>query len=102
VNGQMALEELERNKYALALMDVQMPVMDGLQATRRWRQREAVTGQHLVIIALTANAMMGDRERCLEYGMDHYLTKPIQRERLIEALYQVGGQSFSVPTPVAH
>jgi two-component system sensor histidine kinase/response regulator len=94
-NGQLALDELERNPYDLALMDVQMPVLDGLEATRRWRQREASTGRHLIMVALTANAMMGDRERCLEHGMDFYLTKPIHRDRLLEVLNQVRASQSS-------
>jgi CheY-like chemotaxis protein len=72
----------------VVLMDVQMPDMDGLEASRkintRWRPQERPR-----IIAMTANAMQGDRDMCLEAGMDDYLTKPIRVERLVEALHQV-------------
>ncbi len=81
-NGQEALDALERYPYALVLMDCQMPVLDGLTATRLIRNREHASGHHVPIIALTANAMTGDRERCLEAGMDDYLSKPIWREQL--------------------
>jgi len=69
-------------------MDVQMPGMDGLRATAliRQRERELNTGHHLPILALTAHAMSGDRERCLEAGMDGYLSKPIRTPELIQAL----------------
>jgi len=81
-NGQEALDALERFPYALVLMDCQMPVLDGLAATRQIRTREHTSGHHVPIVALTANAMKGDRERCLEAGMDDYLSKPIWRDQL--------------------
>jgi CheY-like chemotaxis protein len=79
-NGREALELWERNQscqFDMILMDVQMPEMDGLQVTARIREREIATGAHIPIIAVTAHAMKGDRERCLEAGMDAYITKPI-------------------------
>lgn len=82
-NGQEALDRLKQGRYALVLMDCQMPVMDGYTAARRRRQIEAEAGlPRLPIIAMTANAMIGDREKCLEAGMDDYLTKPLDRTKL--------------------
>src|SRR5579863_2212764 len=74
-NGRQAIEALERHKFDLVLMDVQMPEMGGLEATRIIREKEKASGQHLPIIAMTAHAMQGDREQCLEAGMDGYLAK---------------------------
>jgi CheY-like chemotaxis protein len=85
-NGQEALYTLEREPFDLVLMDVQMPEMDGLEATRAIRAREQGTDRHLPIVALTAHAMMGDRERCLAAGMDGYVTKPVQSQQLLQAL----------------
>jgi CheY-like chemotaxis protein len=84
-NGIEAIECVERQTYDVVLMDVQMPEMDGLEATRRMNARWP-NGERPRIVAMTANAMEGDRELCLAAGMDDYLTKPIRVERLVEAL----------------
>ncbi|UNC92009.1 response regulator [Candidatus Contubernalis alkaliaceticus] len=81
-NGMEALECLGNNPYDLILMDVQMPEMDGFQATARIRQKEQETGKHIPIIAMTAHAMKGDMERCLQAGMDDYISKPIDAKKL--------------------
>jgi signal transduction histidine kinase/CheY-like chemotaxis protein len=85
-NGREAVEELKKRTFDLVLMDVQMPEVDGLEATGFIREREKSTGAHQRIIALTAHAMKGDRERCLAAGMDGYLTKPIRPKELDEVL----------------
>jgi len=88
-NGIEALERLRHGPYHLILMDMQMPEMDGLQATREIRQHEIGTGRHIPIIAMTANALSGDRERCLASGMDGYLSKPINPRALAEGIESV-------------
>jgi PAS domain S-box-containing protein len=85
-DGRAALEAIERGGYDLALMDIQMPLVDGLEVTRAVRAREAERGGHLPILAMTANAMKGDEELCLAAGMDGYLSKPIGFARFQEAL----------------
>jgi two-component system, sensor histidine kinase and response regulator len=84
-DGQQAVDAFQRNTYGFILMDMQMPVMDGIEATRRIRAIEA-DKRHTPIVALTANAMMGTLERCLEAGMDDYLTKPLDISRLQDVL----------------
>jgi two-component system, sensor histidine kinase and response regulator len=92
-NGQEALDLLEDRTYDLILMDVQMPVMDGLTATREIRRRESLNGAHIPIIAMTAHAMKGDREECLEAGMDEYVPKPIRIAHLLDVFDRVIGNS---------
>jgi len=92
-NGSEALAALERASYDLVLMDCQMPEMDGFEATSAIRTAERQTGAHVTIVALTANAMEGDRERCLAAGMDDYLAKPITRQALAAALGRIAGGS---------
>jgi len=90
-NGVEAIESVQRQTYDVVLMDVQMPEMDGLEAakaiTSRWR-----TGERPRIVAMTANAMQGDREMCIAAGMDDYLTKPIRVDQLVDALNLVQGR----------
>ena len=83
-NGREAVEAIERESFDLVLMDVQMPEMDGFEATATIRQLEQHTGSHIHIVAMTAHAMKGDRERCLKSGMDGYLSKPIRSQLLYE------------------
>jgi len=85
-SGREALDLLKSGQFDLALMDVQMPDADGLQVTREMRLREKTGGGHLPVIALTASALKGDRERCLEAGMDGYLAKPIRAAELMKAV----------------
>jgi PAS domain S-box-containing protein len=85
-NGKEAIEALEREKVDLVLMDVQMPVMDGFEAIRSIRAKELTTGAHIPIVALTAHAMKGDREKCLAVGADDYVSKPIRTVDLLAAM----------------
>ncbi|MEE8382524.1 MAG: response regulator, partial [Thermodesulfobacteriota bacterium] len=85
-DGSEAVDLTERNSYDLVLMDCQMPVMDGFEATRRIRKREEGGKSDTTIVAMTAGAMQGDRERCLEAGMDDYLVKPVRQKALLDLL----------------
>ena len=85
-NGKEAIAALERENVDLVLMDVQMPVMDGFEAIRSIRAKEQTTGAHIPIIALTAHAMKGDREKCLAVGADDYVSKPIRTSDLLAAM----------------
>jgi CheY-like chemotaxis protein len=85
-DGAEALARLEQESFDLVLMDLQMPGMSGLEATAAIRQREQRTGTHVRIVAMTARAMASDREQCLAAGMDGYLSKPIDRALLFEAV----------------
>ncbi len=96
-NGAEALEVLGRERFDLVLMDVQMPEMDGLEATAALRAREGQTGRHTPVIALTAHAMKGDRERCLAAGMDGYVTKPIQPAELRRAITEAANGKAADP-----
>ena len=109
-NGRLAIAEWQMQPFDVILMDVQMPEMDGLQATQAIRDREARQGGHTLIVAMTAHAMKGDRERCLAAGMDDYLPKPIRAKLLAEKLLSLFGSasraepaavtSSQVPTPI--
>jgi CheY-like chemotaxis protein len=89
VNGHAALAALDADNFDLALMDLQMPEMDGFETTAIIRERERASGRHLPIIALTANAMVGDAERCFEAGMDGYVSKPVDVRRLFAEIRRV-------------
>ena len=93
-NGREALAALEKGRYDLVLMDVQMPEMDGIETTLSLREREKHTGNHQPVVAMTAHAMKGDRERCVAAGMDGYLAKPINPQELDELL-----QSYAAAQP---
>jgi CheY-like chemotaxis protein/HPt (histidine-containing phosphotransfer) domain-containing protein len=104
-NGVAVLSALEHAEYDLILMDCNMPEMDGYEATKTIRQREATrTGEnarHIPIVALTANALIGERERCLAAGMDDYLAKPFTTSELRDVLLRAGGEMTALPTVVA-
>jgi CheY-like chemotaxis protein len=85
-NGQEALDLYNKETFDVILMDIHMPVMDGVEATRQIRQIEQSNGTHVPIIAITAYAMSGDREKFLSMGVDEYVAKPFKREQLVEAL----------------
>ena len=108
-NGVQVLEMLEQGNFDLVLMDVQMPVMDGLTATQRIREGEMALADRLgeqvrriPVIAMTAHAMKGDREKAIDSGMDDYISKPIESEKLAETIHKWGGRGFAAfePEPV--
>jgi len=96
-NGREAVEAVARTGFDLVLMDIQMPEMGGVEATAKIREREAVEGGHLPIVAMTAHAMTGDRERFLAAGMDEYISKPISQERLREVVRSLGRSLGGAP-----
>ena len=91
-NGRQAVERFANERFDLIFMDVQMPEMDGFEATTKIREMEAVDGGHIPIIAMTAHALKGDRERCIEAGMDAYLAKPISSEKLHDIIQSLMAQ----------
>jgi PAS domain S-box-containing protein len=98
-NGREALEALANGLFDLVLMDIQMPEMDGFEATRAIRQNEKATGAHLPVIAMTAHTAAGDREQCLQAGMDAYVSKPIRVKELFAAIESVAGPVTSPAGP---
>jgi CheY-like chemotaxis protein len=93
VDGREALAHLDREAFDVVLMDVQMPEMNGFEATAVIREREKGAGRHQFIVALTAHALSGDRERCLEAGMDAYVSKPISQSSLAAVLAEAASHS---------
>jgi len=98
-DGRAVLQALETREFDLVLMDVEMPDMDGLEATQKIREREQATGKHLPIIAMTAHAMKGDRDRCLSAGMDGYVSKPIRVQELVEEIERTRAPALRSPLP---
>jgi CheY-like chemotaxis protein len=98
-NGREALDTLIQCPYDLVFMDCQRPEMDGYAATVAVREREQQTGSRIPIIAMTANAMPGDRETCLEAGMDDYVSKPVQAAELLAMLQKWGNYSVTQTPP---
>jgi len=102
-NGVEALAALKKDNFDLVFMDVQMPEMDGMEATAAIREKEKRTGEHVVVVALTAHAMKGDREKCLAAGMDGYLSKPIRPQELddvLEGFLRDRQTKLGAPAPV--
>jgi two-component system sensor histidine kinase/response regulator len=101
MNGKEALALLDAEDYSMVFMDCQMPVMDGYDATRTIRATEKKQGTRIPIVAMTASAMQGDREKCLDVGMDDYITKPVKKEFLRTALERWAGKAPEQPAAVA-
>ncbi len=97
--GRKALEALKSRAFDAVLMDIQMPDMNGWQAAAEIRRLEAVTGEHVPIIAMTAGAMEGDREKCIAAGMDDYIAKPFQAKALLQVLLANLGRRTRVEKP---
>jgi two-component system sensor histidine kinase/response regulator len=96
-HGREALAKLASEDFDLVLMDVQMPEMDGFEATAAIRQAEKASGRRLPIVAMTAHAMTGYRERCLAAGMDGYITKPIQAQEMFEVIDNLASLESALP-----
>ena len=94
-DGRQALRALDGGHFDVVLMDVQMPEMDGFETTAAIRALERESGHHLPIIAMTAHAMQGDRERCMAAGMDNYVSKPLKVAELLELLQQIANAQHS-------
>jgi len=97
-DGNEAVAALEHQSFDVVLMDVQMPEMDGFEATRIIRERERISQEHTPVIAMTASAMKGDRERCLDAGMDDYISKPIDPDQLYKSIDHYAGKNGNKPS----
>ena len=97
-NGREAVEAFENNHFDLVLMDIQMPDMDGFEATAAIRAKEKLTGRHVPIIAMTAHALKGDQERCISAGMDAYISKPIRTSELFSTVESMLVNKTPIPT----
>jgi CheY-like chemotaxis protein len=96
-DGSEAVNVVQDKTFDLILMDCQMPVMDGYEATEKIRELEKTTGEHTIIIAMTASTMPGDKENCLAIGMDDYASKPISIKILVELLTKYFSDKFVIP-----
>jgi len=99
-NGRQAIEALDKHRFDLVLMDVQMPEMGGLEATQAIRVKEKATGGHIPILAMTAHAMQGDRERCLAAGMDGYISKPIEPKEFLQSVESMAAPATTPPAEI--
>jgi two-component system, sensor histidine kinase and response regulator len=107
-NGREAVEAFENNQFDVVLMDIQMPEMDGFEATATIRAKEKLTGGHVPIIAMTAHALKGDQERCISAGMDGYVSKPIRTSELFSTIERMvsneelgpANEAARVPDPI--
>ncbi|HZJ73329.1 MAG TPA: response regulator, partial [Perlabentimonas sp.] len=90
-NGKEALDRFGTSRFDIILMDIQMPIMNGIVATKKIREIESNSNFHIPIIAITANALLGDKEECLAAGMDDYISKPFQIEILIQKMKKLLG-----------
>jgi CheY-like chemotaxis protein len=98
-NGRQTLNALQEDRFDVILMDIQMPEINGLEVARRIREREKQSGGHIPIIAMTAHAVKGDRERCLEAGMDDYVSKPIDAAKLSKAIERLTAKTDKTSDP---
>lgn len=99
-NGLQAVQEVKHHRYDVVLMDVQMPVMGGFEATGNIRHYEKLNGlPRTPIIALTAHAMLGDRDKCIQAGMDDYLSKPLDSSRMVQTIPKCSAMNLA-PLPV--
>jgi CheY-like chemotaxis protein len=100
-DGRQAVQALERESFDLVFMDIQMPEMDGYEAARSIRARERFSGTHVPIVAMTAHAMAGDREKCMEAGMDGYVAKPIRKSELVDTIKEITLRKSNGRQPVS-